>query len=350
MVAQVIVDVVHTNVDKPFSYEVPEGMDLSEGTRVRVPLGRRMVSGLVVALGPDHHHGGTLPSPPIPVDGLKPIAGVLDDYPAVLPPLVALAREMAEQSHCPLSETLRLMIPAAMRTGRVQEKKEAYAQLLPGVDAGEAAGACKRSPKRATLLRLLEDGRPHPVKELSELVRSPGDALKRLAIEGQVRLFEVEAFRSPYEAMEVAAEEAPPLTEEQREALNGMLPALERGQGAFLLHGVTGSGKTEVYLAMVRRALELGRGAIILVPEIALTPQMVRWFRGRFGPATAVLHSRLTDGQRCDEWRRIRKGAARVVIGARSAVFAPVERLGLIVVDEEHEQTYVSDRHPRYHA
>ena len=129
-----------------------------------------------------------------------------------------------------------------------------------------------------------------------------------------------------------------------------MLPALRRGEGAFLLHGVTGSGKTEVYLAMVAETLKAGKGAIILVPEIALTPQMVRWFRARFGPETAVLHSRLTDGQRCDEWRRIRLGYARVVVGARSAVFAPVENLGLIVIDEEHEQTYLSDRHPRYDA
>ena len=350
MVAQVIVDVVHTNVDKPFSYEVPGEMALSEGTRVRVPLGRRMVDGVVVALLPDLQHADSLLPPRISADRLKPIAAVLESYPVVLPPMVALAREMAEQAHCPLSETLRLMIPAAMRTGRVREKTEAFAQLLPGVDAGEAAETCKRSPKRATLLRLLGDGKAHPVKELSELVANPREALKRLATEGHIRLFEEEAFRSPYEAMEVEREEAPPLTGEQREALSGMLPALEQGQGAFLLHGVTGSGKTEVYLAMVRRALELGRGAVILVPEIALTPQMVRWFRGRFGPATAVLHSRLTDGQRCDEWRRIRKGVARVVIGARSAIFAPVEQLGLIVVDEEHEQTYVSDRHPRYDA
>lgn len=129
-----------------------------------------------------------------------------------------------------------------------------------------------------------------------------------------------------------------------------MLPQLEEGQGRFLLHGVTGSGKTEVFIRMVRRTLRLGKGAIILVPEIALTPQMVSWFRSRFGASAAVIHSRLSAGERFDEWRRIRRGDARVVIGARSAVFAPVENLGLIVVDEEHETTYLSDRHPRYDA
>ncbi|MBE0600619.1 MAG: primosomal protein N', partial [Firmicutes bacterium] len=123
-----------------------------------------------------------------------------------------------------------------------------------------------------------------------------------------------------------------------------------KGRGSYLLHGVTGSGKTEVYLAMVEAALSIGRNAIILVPEIALTPQMVLWFRNRFGPRTAVLHSRLSDGERVDEWQRIRLGDANVVIGARSAVFAPLANLGLIVIDEEHEQSYLSDRHPRYDA
>ena len=136
----------------------------------------------------------------------------------------------------------------------------------------------------------------------------------------------------------------------QQEALDVILPHLERGDGRFLLHGVTGSGKTEVFIRLVRHTLRRGRSAIILVPEIALTPQMVRWFRGRFGPVAAVLHSRLSAGERFDEWRRIRRGDARVVIGARSAIFAPVEKPGLVVVDEEHEQTYLSDRHPRYDA
>ena len=133
----------------------------------------------------------------------------------------------------------------------------------------------------------------------------------------------------------------------QQEVLEVVLPELDQGRGKFLLHGVTGSGKTEVFIRLVRHVLEQGRTALILVPEIALTPQMVRYFRSRFGAVAAVLHSRLSAGERFDEWRRIRRGDARVVIGARSAVFAPLDRLGLIVVDEEHEQTYLSDRHPR---
>lgn len=343
MVAQVIVDVVHTNVARPFSYLIPEGMPVGVGDRVRVPLARRQVDGFVVVLMPESDVD-------VPLEKLRPIAKKLDDYPALLPPLLALAEEMAMDSHCPLSETLRLMLPAAMRTGRIQQKKERYAQLNPGINALAEADQQRRSPKRATLLRLLSDGDAKPVSELSQLVNEPRDALKALEKAGLISLLEREVFRAPDGTEDIPRTEAPPLTIDQHEALDTMLPALRKGMGAFLLHGVTGSGKTEVYLAMVQETLALGKSAIILVPEIALTPQMVRWFRSRFGPETAVLHSRLTDGQRYDEWRRIRLGHARVVVGARSAIFAPVEGLGLIVIDEEHEQTYLSDKHPRYDA
>ncbi|MCE5342714.1 MAG: primosomal protein N' [Eubacteriales bacterium] len=341
MFAQVVVDVVHTNVAKPFSYLIPEGMDVRPGMRVGIPLGHRQVSGIVVALSETCD---------VPPQRMRPIARVLDPYVTVPPHLLALAEQLAEQDHCPLAETLRLMLPAAMRTGRVQTRREATAQLAPNVDATAAAAAQKRAPKRATLLRMLADRQPHAVRELTALVASPGEALGKLAEAGLVCLSQREVFRLPYEEMESSPSVAPTMTGEQADVLRIMASALEAGQGAFLLHGVTGSGKTEVYLAMVRRVLELGRSAIILVPEIALTPQMVGWFRERFGPNTAVLHSRLTDGQRCDEWRRIRTGDAKVVIGARSAIFAPVEKLGLIVIDEEHEQTYLSDKHPRYDA
>ncbi|MGD7651524.1 DEAD/DEAH box helicase, partial [Ralstonia pseudosolanacearum] len=137
---------------------------------------------------------------------------------------------------------------------------------------------------------------------------------------------------------------------EQRAAVEKLTAALKSGGGRFLLHGVTGSGKTEVYIRLIRQALELGRTAIVLVPEIALTPQMVAWLHGRFGGDAAVLHSALSAGERFDEWRRIRSGEARVVIGARSAIFAPLQDIGVIVVDEEHEPSYKQDDSPRYNA
>ena len=343
MYAQVIVDVAHTQVAHPFTYIVPGEMTVTIGQRVKVPLGHRNVCGIVTAVG------AAVPQD-VPLEKLKPIMETLEDYPALLPSLLEVAQELALECHCPLSETLRLMLPAAMRTQRIQQKKEWWARLCPGVDAEAEAMKQTRSQKRAMLLRLLQSGEPKPVAELSSLVNTPMEPLKALQAAGLITLYEEEVYRPPDGVEDIPPTLPPPLTDEQQSALDVMLPALDGGRRVFLLNGVTGSGKTEVYLAMVEKALAKGLGAIILVPEIALTPQMVRWFHSRFGNQTAVLHSRLTDGQRYDEWRRIRLGKARVVVGARSAVFAPVEKLGLIVVDEEHEQTYLSDKHPRYDA
>ncbi len=342
MFAQVIVDIVHENVAHVYTYRVPENLHLAQGTRVLVPFGVRKVEGLILSLSDDTDY---------PKEKIKAILRPLEDYPAVLPALIDLGREMADNSHCPLAETLRLMLPAAMRGGRVKEKTEPMARLnIPKEDVEAAAFAQKRSPRRALLLTLLKDGKSHPVKELSLLVKDPMEALKKLESMGLVTLSQEEVFRSPYEDMVVREVADPPLMAAQQEALDEVEPALQKGAGAFLLHGVTGSGKTEVYIRLVRKALAMGRGAIVLVPEIALTPQMVQWFRDRFGPVAAVLHSRLTQGERFDEWRRIRQNQANVVVGARSAVFAPVNKLGLIVVDEEHEQSYLSEHHPRYDA
>ena len=342
MLAQVIVDIVHEQVAHTFSYLIPEGMRLSVGQRVEVPFGPRRKEGVVV---------GFAESCDVPPEKLKHVLAPLEDYPAILPSLLTLARQMAEDAHCPLAETLRLMLPAEMRGGRVQVKQQTVAKLCISPSRVEEAMAAQgRSAKRRQLLQLLADGQPRPVGELKLLVREPLEALRQLEAAGLVALTQAEVLRRPGGAMQEPLMPDPTLTPAQEEVLSVMLPELERGRGQFLLHGVTGSGKTEVFIRLVRSTLAQGRTAMILVPEIALTPQMVSWFRGRFGAVAAVLHSRLSAGERFDEWRRIRRGDARVVIGARSAVFAPCENLGLIVVDEEHESTYLSDRHPRYDA
>ena len=341
MYAQVIVDIVHENVAHTFSYRIPAGMQLSVGQRVEVPFARMVKEGVIV---------GFCDTCDVAPEKLRDIRGPLEDYPAVLPQLLKLAQRMAEEAHCPLAETLRLMLPAEMRGGRVNVKTQPAAQLAIPADEVEAAMKSQgRSQKRRMLLNLLRDGEIHPVEELRMLVRDPMEALNTLEALGLVRLSRQEILRRP------AGDDGdkvidPPLTDHQQEVLDVVLPELRAGQGKYLLHGVTGSGKTEVFIRLVRHVLAMGKSAIILVPEIALTPQMVSWFRGRFGDTAAVLHSRLSAGERFDEWRRIRQGRARVVIGARSAVFAPCENLGVIVVDEEHEATYLSDRHPRYDA
>lgn len=340
--AQVIVDIVHENVAHTFSYLVPEGMKLSVGQRVEAPFGRMIKEGVIV---------GFSETCDVPPEKIRAIRAPLEDYAAILPQLLTLAQRMAEDAHCPLAETLRLMLPAEMRGGRIQVKQQPVAQLtIPEGEVDGAIAAQGRSQKRRMLLSLLRDGEAHPVGDLKLLVRDPLEALHQLEDAGLVRLTQQEVLRRPGGDGPDEHVPDPQLTPYQQEVLDVVLPQMRRGQGRFLLHGVTGSGKTEVFIRLVREVLKAGKAAMILVPEIALTPQMVSWFRARFGQVAAVLHSRLSAGERFDEWRRIRRGEARVVIGARSAVFAPCEQLGLIVVDEEHESTYLSDRHPRYDA
>ena len=341
MYAQVIVDIASESVDRVFTYRVPEGMNIVRGMRVSVPFGPRSAEGYVLGLSDTAQ---------LDESRIKAIRQPLEDYPALLPPLIDLAQEIARDTHCPLAEALRLMLPAQMRGGRVKIKTETAARLLiAGDDLQAALTGCKNARKRRLLLEMLSDGQPHAVAELRQLVKDARTGLNDLCQRGYAELIEHEILRSPYPDTLTPTPD-PALTDEQQEALSELLPAVDCGQGAFLLHGVTGSGKSEVFIRAVRRCLQRGRGAIVLVPEIVLTPQMVTWFRARFGDVAAVLHSRLSAGERFDEWRRIRLGCARVVIGARSAVFAPVERLGLIVVDEEHEQSYQSEHFPQYDA
>jgi len=341
MYALVIVDIAHENVDRMYTYHIPEGMHLERGMRVKVPFGPQAKEGYVLDI---------TDKTDFDAGKIRDVKAPLEDYPALLPPLIDLAKEIARDTHCPLAEALRLMLPAEMRGGRIKVKTETVCRLtIEGSELEKALAECKNARKRRLLLEMLSDGKARPVSEISPLVHDARKGLNDLCERGYAELIEREILRSPYPDTLLQAPD-PVLTREQEDVLGDLLPAVTRGCGAFLLHGVTGSGKSEVFIRAVRRCLALGKGAIVLVPEIVLTPQMVTWFRARFGDVAAVLHSRLSPGERFDEWRRIRHGAARVVIGARSAVFAPVENPGLIVVDEEHEQSYQSEHFPQYDA
>lgn len=339
--ARVLVDIAAGQTDRPFTYRIPDGMILLPGQRVLVPFGPRKMEGVVLSVESASE---------VAPGKLKSVLAPMENYAAVPEHLMALAQDMARENQCPLAMTVRLMLPAAMRRGRIQIKTQKAVRLLLDKAAWQAAAAGEtRSPKRRLLLEVLSDGALHPVDDLKPLVNNPLAALKDMARRGWVALTDEEIYRSPFEKAFRSAP-PPPLTEEQQEVLGEILPAMQKGQGRFLLYGVTGSGKTEVYMRAVSHCLAMGKGAVVLVPEIALTPQMTAWFRERFGDVAAVLHSKLSDGEKFDEWRRILRGEARVVIGARSAVFAPVRALGLIIVDEEHEVSYVSDHMPVYDA
>lgn len=340
MYANIIVDIASEQTDRLFVYRIPEGMQVLTGMRVRIPFGFREKEGFVLSVTEDCSYDPAK---------VKDIAGTFEDYPALLPELLSLAGQMKDKYHCPLCCVLRMMIPSEMRASRVNVKTEMCTRIaVPRSEIDLLIDGEKRSKKRRLLLQVLSDGEVHSVKELKAVIAEPLDTIRYFADKGTVTLFEREVLRRPSGSHSIQ-EKHYVLTASQEEALSELIPAIKRRRGeAFLLHGITGSGKTEVYIKAVKECLSSGMSAIILVPEIVLTPQMTEWFRSRFGDRSAVLHSHLSAGEKYDEWRRIRRGDATIVIGARSAVFAPVENLGLIVVDEEHEQSYINGSFPQY--
>ena len=334
MYAEVIVDLSAEAVDRRFTYLIPEGMAIVPGMLVTVPFGPRTLEGFVV---------GVKDRCSLDPARVKPIAGLARPEPVVLPELMELADWMHDRYLCNLVDALRLMIPSELRGGRVREKTRRFAALALEGDALERFIASSQRARKQ--LEIIEQLRGGPV-ETAALDQA---ALKALEKKGAVVISSQETRRTPTALASDARTAGPELMPGQVRAVEALTAALQGG-GRFLLHGVTGSGKTEVYIRLIRQALDLGRTAIVLVPEIALTPQMVSWLHGRFGADAAVLHSALSAGERFDEWRRIRSGAARVVIGARSAIFAPIGNIGCIIVDEEHESSYQSDHRPRYDA
>ncbi|HJN15847.1 MAG TPA: primosomal protein N', partial [Armatimonadota bacterium] len=229
-----------------------------------------------------------------------------------------------------------------------QLKVQRFASLAQSREAVEAEAIARaiRAPRQAeTLRRLLVDQVPVKASELN------ASAVNALARDGVITVEELAVRRAPEEAgLGEEARVAPPPTPEQAEALEVVGQTFDAGGGEVLLHGVTGSGKTEVYIQAIHRVLDRGRTAIVMVPEISLTPQLLGRFRARFGDQLAVMHSAISAGERFDEWHRAKTGDAQIVVGARSAVFAPLQNLGLIIIDEEHERAYKQDRPPRYDA
>ncbi|MGE3311240.1 MAG: primosomal protein N' [Limisphaerales bacterium] len=374
MVARVALDLA---LRKEFDYSIPESCrDRVEiGARVKVPFGHREILGSVVAVMDSS-----------PQTRLREIVAVVGRQAQVTASVLELARWMAGYYCCPLETALKSVLPDSVR-----KEQEGWRERLT-VSVVPVHGAFPElTPRQKEVWNVLEEWRELPLQELIKLAETTAQTVRRLEDKGLVVIRNEIAERDPYGEEVIVPTEALELNADQRVALEAIVAALDAqasGNAAgsvgaaasggeagpvgeesgrpgamgsvsrapvFLLHGVTGSGKTEVYLQALAHALAQGRGAIVLVPEISLTPQTVERFKARFnhGPLrtlVAVLHSHLSAGERHDEWQKIRQGRARVVIGARSAVFAPVERLGLIVVDEEHESSYKQGEAPRYHA
>lgn len=354
-----LVDVaVPVPIDKLFTYILPENMvdRAREGARVLVPFGGRRVMGVVL--------GTRMHDPDAPRDDvarLKSILAVVDAQPVLPPELLAFLREVASYYLAPIGEVTALALPAVDRTTIRRLRAEGVHPAAATRVAPEHVERVVRATGQTTIgnrrlgatqkaiLEALSSGES-TMRALTEKWPSAGQATKKLAALGLVEIEERKIDVSPFASS--SERDAPPeLTDEQRAVLSPMLEAISTGNSrSFLLQGVTGSGKTEVYLRAIRETLSRGRGALVLVPEIALTPQFVARFRARFGDDVAVVHSALDPAARHAMWRKLREGSLRVAIGARSALFAPVPSLGLVVVDEEHDPSFKQEDGVRYHG
>jgi len=333
-------------VSRSYIYEVPAALAarVVPGARVVVPLRRRSVVGIVTE-AVDHR-----PSAEV---AIKSIIAAPDDEPAISPALLELGRWMSDYYGAPLGLSLRAILPGplwsvARPAGPAPAAERVLVLTGNGMDSLlERERRFKRAPQRRVVYETVEAlGGSAPVSHLVKHLKLSSSALEGLVTQGLARIEHMPEIRDPFAGLSTPP--PPSLTEDQRRVVEGIRgTALDK---PVLLHGVTGSGKTLVYLDVLRAVVQAGNGAILLVPEIALTPQTVARVRGVFGDKVAVLHSGLSDGERADAWRALRSGERRVAVGPRSAVFAPVQRLGAIVVDEEHEPSYKQGSAPRYHA
>ncbi len=341
---RVIIDrAIHRELD----YLVPEALSerVGVGSRVRVPFREKSALATVVAVL-DHSEA----------KGLRPVEAVVGDAPTLSEELLDLARWISAYYCCPIEAVMRSLLPQVIRRAEVGWKKQLFVQPAGKIDSEEVEKLRRRAPRQAELLEALSRlETPIRAADLLRQTSLDNQTLRALVKRGLAELREEAVVRDPHADEQFVATSNLVLNPEQLFALKEIIQALDLPESArpILLHGVTGSGKTEIYLQAIRAALERGRSAIVLVPEISLTPQTVERFKGRFAEAqdaVAVLHSHLSQGERHDEWHKIHSGRARIAIGPRSAVFAPLKNLGLIVVDEEHENTYKQEEAPRYHA
>ena len=331
MIAKVIVDVAHSEVDKVFDYISVDGVN--EGDRVLVPFGRQTIEGFVV---------GFSSASDLPYEKLKAIVKRLDDFSALSEETLRLAEFLRDTYHVPFALALRQFIPSELRGGKVKEKTVLIV-TLSDIPIEEMISSLKKSATaQIGIIETLAKTKRTGYTELSEKFGS--SAIRTLKKRGFLTVTEEKSGRTPYTSLENSAKDVK-LTPEQARAVYGIENTDKR---TSLLFGVTGSGKTEVYLKLISDTLKKGKTAIMLVPEISLTPQMLRQLRARFQGEVSILHSKLSAGEKFDEWLRLKRGEAKIAIGARSAIFAPLDNLGLIVIDEEHDGSYEAENSPRY--
>jgi len=349
-IARIAVSAATYWLDRPYDYLVPEKLEALAvaGVRVTVPfsLGNRRSEGIILSVT-DHSE----------FEKLKSVESVLDTYPVLSAEQIKLAMWMHDRFFCTVYDAVKAILPAGLwfkpdGSRRIGDKTVELIELSVPVEDALAIAAQKRrkAPAQSAILDLLCTAGQVPALDALQFVGASRQSLKALISAELVSQSFEEVFRRPEVYSDVRSE-LPVLNDAQSKAFDGLSRLRRKGKAeAALLFGVTGSGKTSVYIHLISETLKAGKTAIMLVPEISLTPQMLATFSMYFGNDIAVLHSSLGIGERYDEWKRVRNGEARLIIGTRSAVFAPNENLGLIIIDEEQEDSYKSENTPRYHA
>lgn len=338
MYAEVIADISNVNTDKVFDYRIPEDLKIVPGMRVLVPFGNKNREGIVIKLKE---------SSSIENSKIKNIIKSFENYPALTTEQLDLARDIKEKFKSTFAQALRLMIPAQMRGGRVSERKNRTI-ILTGdkkllseyLNKNTKKDGIFKYPKQKEIIDALTQNYALNPKQFSS------SSVSTLIKHKIIYYREEQSYRLPF-SEEILPQQPNNLTEMQRRVLEKIK---EYKSGKFLLHGVTGSGKTEIYIRIIEECLKENKTAVLLVPEISLTAQTYMALKERIDVPIAVFHSGLSAGERFDEWRRVRTGEARVVLGARSAIFAPLENIGVIIIDEEHESSYKADTFPPYNT
>ncbi|MBE7086024.1 MAG: primosomal protein N' [Clostridiales bacterium] len=329
MIAEVIVDIAASETDRIYDYLCDD--DMVVGSRVRAPFGGKTVPGFVMRIKEKSD---------LPIEKLRKVIPTPDELPALNEECLALAEKLTARYRVPKALTLRLFLPSEMRTGKVRELTRNYATLATPIAEMKLSKTAKNQLGAAEYLAA--NGK----MDCAYLNNMFPGGVAALEKKGYVTITKEQILRDPYKTLD-AESVTRVLTEDQARAVD-IIRNDERT--VQLLHGVTGSGKTEIYLTLIAECLKQGKSSIFLVPEISLTPQMLSQLRARFGKNAAILHSGLSAGERFDEWWRLRTGEAKIAIGARSAIFAPLENLGVIIIDEEHDSSYSSETAPRYNT
>ena len=343
MIAEVMIDSIAKKLNKKFDYKIPKDLEdvITIGSRVLVPFAnmKKLEEGYVIKIKEKTEYE------------VKEISGLEEN---LSKEKIELARWMARRYFCNVSECIKLMLTPGTRNknreNRVTDRKMNFVYL--NVEESKIDIDSLRGEKQKKALKFIIKNQGFTITEIMELADVSRETINTLIKKGVIKLEEQKVERNPLATKKVNQNKRLELTEEQQIAFDKIAKEIDENRfKEFLIYGVTGSGKTEVYMQLIEKVLQKDKTAILLVPEISLTPQMIDRFIGRFGKDyIAVIHSKLSLGERHDEWIKIKEGKAKIVIGARSAIFAPVDNLGIIIIDEEHDSSYKSEGSPRYNA